>query len=105
LRNLLKPNARDVHGAARMTAASLAMFLVLSGCDADEVAARAILLIRLTDAEAIALHYYRAAHLEGWTALMRAIADALADLDAAEARTAEQGRLIPHGYARGLLND
>jgi hypothetical protein len=44
LRNLLKPNARDVHGAARMTAASLAMFLVLSGCDTDEVAARAILL-------------------------------------------------------------
>jgi hypothetical protein len=47
LRHLLKPNARDVHGAARMAAASLAMFLVLSGCDADEVAARAILLIRL----------------------------------------------------------
>jgi hypothetical protein len=42
--------------------------------------------IRLTEAEAIALHYYQAAYRDGWTALVHAIADALADLDTAEAR-------------------
>ena len=56
--------------------------------------------IRLTEAEAIALHYYRAAHRHGWTALVQAIADALADLDAAEQHAVDQGRLVSHGYAR-----
>ncbi|MFB0491809.1 hypothetical protein ABIE45_004395 [Methylobacterium sp. OAE515] len=60
--------------------------------------------IRLTEAEAIALHYYRAAHRDGWSALVQAIADALADLDAVERHAAEQGRLVSHGYARGRLN-
>lgn len=60
--------------------------------------------IRLTEAEAIALHYYQAAHRDGWAALVRAVADALADLDAAERRAAEQGRLVSHGYARARLN-
>lgn len=60
--------------------------------------------IRLTEAEAIALHYYRAAHRDGWTALVQAIADALADLDAAEARAVGQGRLMSHGYVRARLN-
>ncbi len=60
--------------------------------------------IRLTEAEAIALHYYQAAHRDGWIALVQAVADALADLDAAERRAAEQGRLVSHGYARALLN-
>lgn len=56
--------------------------------------------IRLTEAEAIALHYYRAAHRDGWAALVRAIADALADIDAAERHLADHGRLVSHGYAR-----
>lgn len=56
--------------------------------------------IRLTEAEAIALHYYQAAHRDGWAALVRAIADALADLDAAERHIADHGRLVSHGYAR-----
>ncbi|QGY01482.1 hypothetical protein MMSR116_05880 [Methylobacterium mesophilicum SR1.6/6] len=60
--------------------------------------------IRLTEAEAIALDYYQAARRDGWVALVRAIEDALADLDAAEVRAAGQGRLISHGYARGRLN-
>ncbi|MHB2209172.1 hypothetical protein [Methylobacterium sp. CM6257] len=60
--------------------------------------------LRLTEAEAIALRYYRAAQRDGWTALVQAIADALADLDAAEQRLAGQGRLVSHGYARGRLN-
>lgn len=59
--------------------------------------------IRLTEAEAIALHYYQAAHRDGWTALVHAIADALADLDAAERRVADSGRLVSHGYARGRV--
>ncbi|GJE14195.1 MULTISPECIES: hypothetical protein [Methylobacterium] len=60
--------------------------------------------IGLTEAEAIALHYYRAAHRDGWTALVRAIADALSDLDAAQAHAERQGRLISRGYARGRSN-
>jgi hypothetical protein len=60
--------------------------------------------IRLSEAQAIALHYYRASHRDGWTALVRAIADALVDLDAAEHRLAGQGRLVSHGYARARLN-
>ncbi len=60
--------------------------------------------IRLTEAEAIALHYYRAAHRDGWTALVQAIADALADLDAADQHAIEQARLVSHGYARARLN-
>ncbi|WP_348649331.1 hypothetical protein [Methylobacterium sp. OT2] len=59
--------------------------------------------IRLTEAEAIALHYYQAAHRDGWAALVHAIADALADLDAAERHIAERGRLVSHGYARGRV--
>lgn len=60
--------------------------------------------IRLTEAEAIALDYYREAHRDGWTALVRAISDALADLEAAEKRADGLGRLVSHGYARGRLN-
>ncbi len=61
--------------------------------------------IRLTEAETIALDYYTAAGRDGWAALMRAITDALADLDAGRApRAAGQGRLVSHGYARGRLN-
>ncbi len=58
---------------------------------------------RLTEAEAIALHYYQAAHRDGWTALVQAIADALADIDAAERHIADHGRLVSHGYARGRI--
>lgn len=60
--------------------------------------------IHLTEAEVIALHYYRADHRNGCTALVQAIADALADLDAVERHAAGQGRLISHGYARGRLD-
>lgn len=60
--------------------------------------------IRLTEAEAIALDYYKAACRDGWAALVQAITDALADLDAAERHAADQGRLVSHGYARGRLN-
>lgn len=56
--------------------------------------------IRLTEAEAIALHYYQAAHRDGWAALVQAIADALADLDAAERHIADHRRLVSRGYAR-----
>ncbi|KNY24190.1 hypothetical protein [Methylobacterium sp. ARG-1] len=56
--------------------------------------------IRLTEAEAIALAYHRAARGDAWSALVAAIADALVDLDDAEQRAAKQGRLISRGYAR-----
>jgi hypothetical protein len=59
---------------------------------------------RLTEAEAIALHYYQTAHRDGWAALVQAIADALADLDAAERQVDDQGRLVSHGYARGRVS-
>ena len=56
--------------------------------------------IRLTEAEAIALAYHRAARGDAWTALVRAIEDALADLAEAERRTLRRDRLISHGYVR-----
>ncbi|MGU3404074.1 hypothetical protein [Methylobacterium brachiatum] len=59
--------------------------------------------LRLNEAEAIALHYFQAAHRDGWTALVQAIADALAGIDAAERHIADHGRLVSHGYARGRL--
>jgi hypothetical protein len=57
--------------------------------------------IRLTEAEAIALAYHRAARGDAWAALVRAIKDALADLAEAERRTLRRDRLISHGYVRG----
>ncbi|SFL40125.1 hypothetical protein [Methylobacterium pseudosasicola] len=56
--------------------------------------------IRLTEAEAIALAYHRAARGDAWNALVAAITDALTDLDEADQRAARQGRLISRGYAR-----
>jgi len=56
--------------------------------------------LRLTEAETIALAYHRAARGDAWSALVAAIADALIDLDEAERRAAQQGRLISRGYAR-----
>jgi hypothetical protein len=56
--------------------------------------------IRLTEAEAIALAYHRAARGDAWNALVAAITDALTDLDAVERRAAQQSRLISRGYAR-----
>lgn len=53
------------------------------------------------EAEVIAAAYQRAARGDAWRALVAAIADALADLDAAERRIARQDRLISRGYARG----
>lgn len=56
--------------------------------------------IRLTEAEAIALAYHRAARGDAWAALVRAVEDALADLAAAEDRTRQRDRLISRGYIR-----
>ncbi|WP_342028228.1 hypothetical protein [Methylobacterium phyllostachyos] len=49
----------------------------------------------------IAFAYHRAARGDAWAALVAAISDALADLEAAELRVARQARLISWGYARG----
>ncbi|CAM2998168.1 MULTISPECIES: hypothetical protein [Methylobacterium] len=56
--------------------------------------------IRLSEAEAIALAYHRAARGDAWTALVAAITDALTDLGEAERRAVLQSRLISRGYAR-----
>lgn len=56
--------------------------------------------IRLSEAEVIALAYHRAAAGDAWAALVRAVEDALTDLQDAEARVLAQGRLISRGYAR-----
>jgi len=60
--------------------------------------------IPLSEAETIAAAYLRAAQGDARAALVRAITDALIDLDAAERRAAGQGRLISHGYARGRVH-
>ncbi len=65
--------------------------------DPDEVPVE----IRPREAEVIAYAYHRAARGNAWDALVAAITDALADLDAAERRTARQDGLISRGYARG----
>lgn len=56
--------------------------------------------IRLSEAEAIALAYRRAARGDTWAALVRAVEDALADLAEAERRSMQQDRLISRGYVR-----
>lgn len=58
--------------------------------------------IRLSEAEAIALAYHRAARGDAWAALVRAVEDALADLMEAERRTLQRDRLISRGYVRGV---
>jgi len=55
------------------------------------------------EAETIACAYHRAARGDTWGALVAAITDALADLDAAERRIARQSPLISWGYARGRI--
>ena len=59
--------------------------------------------IRLSEAERIALAYHRAARGDAWTALVRAVEDALADLAEAERRTMQRDRLISQGYVRGAV--
>lgn len=56
--------------------------------------------IRLSEAEAIALAYHRAARGDAWTALVRAVEDALADFAEAERRSMQRDRLISRGYVR-----
>ena len=56
--------------------------------------------IRSTEAEAIAWAYRLVACGDAWTALVRAIEDALADLAEAERRTEQRDRLISYGYVR-----
>lgn len=58
-----------------------------------------------TEAETIALAYYRAHQRDGWAALVHAIEDALDDLAAADAAIRERGRQISHGYVRGQPRD
>ena len=58
---------------------------------------------RLTEAETIALAYHRAARGDAWTALVRAVEDALADRAEAERRTMQRDRLISRGYVRGAV--
>ncbi|MCJ2012283.1 hypothetical protein [Methylobacterium sp. J-076] len=55
-----------------------------------------------TEAETIALAYYRAHHRDGWAALVHAVEDALSDLAAADSTIRERGRQISRGYVRGL---
>ena len=59
--------------------------------------------IRLTEAETIALAYRQAARGDAWTALVRAIEDALLDLAKAERRSLRRDRLISRGYVRPRL--
>ncbi|WP_286159144.1 hypothetical protein [Methylobacterium sp. Leaf456] len=59
---------------------------------------------RRGEAEAIA-QAYRAAHRgDDRAALVAAISDALADLDAAEERTAATRRVVSHGFVRGRVS-
>ncbi|GJE62057.1 hypothetical protein [Methylobacterium trifolii] len=57
--------------------------------------------IRLSEAETIALAYQRASRGDAWTALVRAVEDALSDLAEADRRTLQRNRLISRGYVRG----
>lgn len=58
---------------------------------------------RRVEAEAIALAY-RAAHRgDEQAALVAAISDALAELDAAEQRAAAARRAVSHGFVRGRV--
>ena len=60
--------------------------------------------IRLSEAERIALVYYRAHGRDGWAALVHALEDALADLAEAEQRSLRRDRLISRGYVRGHID-
>ena len=45
----------------------------------------------------------RAARGDAWTALVRVVEDALADLAEAERRSLRRDRLVSHGYVGGRL--
>jgi hypothetical protein len=60
--------------------------------------------VKLSEAETIALAYHRAAQGDAWTALVRAVEDALADLAEAERRTMGRDRLISRGYVRSATD-
>ncbi|MER2266448.1 hypothetical protein [Methylobacterium oxalidis] len=57
--------------------------------------------IRPSEAERIAFAYRMAARGDAWLALVRAVEDALADLDRADRRVERQAALISRGYVRG----
>lgn len=57
-----------------------------------------------SEAERIA-YAYRLAHGDSWTAMVRAIEDALADLAEAERNTLRRDRLISRGYVRGRFDE
>ena len=57
-----------------------------------------------SEAEQIA-YAYRLAHGDSWTAIVRAVEDALADLAEAERNTLRRNRLISKGYVRGRIEE
>ena len=59
--------------------------------------------VPVSDAERIA-YAYRLTHDDAWTAIVRAVEDALADLTEAERATLRRDRLISRGYVRGRLD-
>jgi hypothetical protein len=59
--------------------------------------------VRPSEAERIAYAYRLAAQRNAWSALVRAIEDALRDLAAAERRLQQQESLISRGYVRARL--
>ena len=59
--------------------------------------------VRPSEAEQIAYAYRPAAQGNTWTALVRAIEDALQDLAAAERQLQQQESLTSRGYVRGRL--
>lgn len=58
-----------------------------------------------TEAETIALAYYRVHQRDGWAALVHAIEDALSDLAAADSAIRQRGQQISRGYVRGSPPD
>lgn len=59
--------------------------------------------IQPSEAEQIAFAYRIAARGDTWAALVRAIEDALTDLERADRAAKRQTALISHGYVRGRV--
>lgn len=60
--------------------------------------------VRPSEAERIAFAYRLAAGGDAWTALVRAVEDALTDLAEAERQSLRRDRLISRGYVRAQLD-
>lgn len=59
--------------------------------------------VRASEAEQIA-YAYRLAHGDAWTAIVRVVEDALANLAEAERNVVSRERLISRGYVRGRFD-